>query len=489
MSDLEPLLPATVEESVLRINTDSVWLPDIKTDRIFRKAVQTIHSYPASGEPSATARKVSTALCVFVQDTFALLSEEHKRMIKDRTIRATPVFRIQIGRLKAMIEQSSNDNERIYDALDNLYEWSFHYNVMAEVQGETSLVGQFKSRFLSSLGKGVSAGLANGEISFEIPNDVLLMIVEPSIYAQIHLRVVNSLGSTHAIALYENCVRYLGTYKKLTAALPVQEWVNLLSGFGLYPDRYKDFKRFVLKPAMHILEKMDIIPFTVEILEAKNSRRKITHLQFKLHLKKQRGLAMDMPPPSWSASLVDLLKTVYSMSMSEIGNLSVMATEDEVKEAISRDSEMVKRKIAQGETIVDRAKYLKGILKNLQTGKKRDIEPEVDEEEIASKQLEQALEKIKKEKEKFASFQTKTILEKLTDLPASELGKLRDQFRIAHVDNQTLSRMIEKGWKNGSNALNGSFVAWIRSQPEIVKLFLNRREELEFEIWREMYGD
>lgn len=474
----------TPEQAVFRFNTDTTLLPEVRSGRILRKAVQAVHAYPANVEMTMTTRRVLNALCVYAQDTFAIMSDEQRALIKDRNVRGTPVFRIQIGRLKTMIEQSSNDNERIYQALDNLYRWEFRYNVMGDVDGETQVLERVQSRFISTLGKGEMDGLLSGEVAYEIPNDVLLMILEPRIFAQIDMRASNTLGSAHAIALYENCVRYLGTQNKVTAVLPVQEWINLISGDGNYPDAYKQFKRFVLTPAIKWLEKNDLVPFTVEPLERRGPRNKMIALQFKLQLKKQPSLAMDMPPPSWSPTLLEVLKTVYSMSKRDISDLAKIATEDELQEAMSRDAVMIQRKIAAGTPVLKRADYLRGILRNVQTGKNKHAEPEVDAEELASKEIKQAMDRAKRMRDEFERFRVATIATKFSALGEDESESIRERFAQAKKADITVSSMIARGWDKA--ALKSIFHAWIKDQPDLVGSFLNRADEVDFEVWNEL---
>lgn len=472
---------------MFRFNTDTTLLPEFRPGRILRKAVQAVHAYPANVEMTMTTRRVLNALCVYAQDTFAIMSSEQRALIKDPTVRGTPVFRIQIGRLKTMIGQSSNDNERIYQALDNLYQWQFRFNVMGDVDGETQVLERVKSRFISTLGLGEKSGLLSGEVAYEIPNDVLLMILEPSIFAQIDMRASNTLGSAHAIALYENCIRYLGTHNKVTAVLPVQEWVNLISGDGNYPNAYKQFKRFVLTPAIKWLEKNDLVPFTVEPLERRGPRNKMVALQFKLHLKKQPSLNMDIPPPSWSPSLLEVLQTVYSMSKREIAELAQLATEDELQEAMRRDAIMIQRKIAAGTPVLKRASYLRAIVRNVQIGKNKLAEPEMDPQEMASKELQQAMDRAKRLREAFERFRVATIASKLSTLGEAEVDHLRARFALANKDDVTIGSMIARGWdKKGSTGLKTILHAWIKDQPDLAANFLTRPDEIDFEVWNEL---
>lgn len=467
---------------VFRFEANNSLLP-INSGRIFRKAVQAVHCHPASGELSTLIRRVLNALFIHAQDGFRALTDEQRQLTKEW--RGTPIFKLQIGRLKSMIEMSGNDHGRVYDAMDNLYRWEFHFNVMADVSGESQIVEKTKSRILSSYSRG--EGERQGEISYEIPHDVLMMILEPRPFAQIDMRAVNSLGSTHAIALYENLVRYVGTRNKVTAVMPIEDWTSLISGVGKYPSgAYKNFKRFVLLPAMKWLEKIEAVPFTAELREVKGPRNRVVALQFKLQMKKQASLDMGMPPPTWSPKLLEILAKVYLMNKADIGELAKMATEDELKEAINRDGVMIQRKMAAGETISNRANYLRGILRNLQGGKPKDAEPEPDEEERESKLVQDAMARAGRMRDEFERMQISTIVSRMDSLDDDELRDVRNRFEQSKKDDQTVSQMLKRGWRRGAGGLNSMLAHWISRQPDIVGMFLYKTEEVDFSVWSEI---
>jgi hypothetical protein len=481
---------------VLRFEPNASLLPPVEPGRTFRKAVQAVHCYPAKGDLTAIARRVLNALFIHAQDTVKSMPEDQRALIKE--YRGTPIFTMGVGRLRKYIQQAGRDHKRLYDALQNIYEWSFYFNVMGDGggQGEPQLVERVQSRIISVLRfADTDETLEQGQFRYELPHDVLLMILEPRPYAQIDMRAVNGLGSNHAIGLYENLVRYLGTRNRVTAVQPIQEWINLLSGVGNYsgPGQYKNFKRFVLVPAMAWLEKLEAVPFTAELIEIKGPRNRVTHLQFRLIPKQQAALDMGQIPPSWSPRLVETLRTVYGMPVSRIAEVARMTTEEELQEALRRDSAAIAKKTAAGEVVADRAAYLLGIVRNVQRGRPRDAEPELDptdqepsRDQVAS-QVRAAMARAQALRAEFRNQQLRLIRERADALDDDALEVVRADFATAQAGSASVRTMLARGWKRGDTPLNNLLATWILEQPaSVTQRFLFGPEETDFDVWAEL---
>lgn len=455
-------------------------LPPANPDRALKKAVQAIHSYPTNGLQTVTTRKLLNALVVHAQDVFAKMSAEDRAAVK--AVRGTPVFRIPTKRLLVLMgSESSNNYERIYSALDAVFSWDIRWNLMSDSPGGSEVIEEVTSRFISQYSKGM--GDRVGMVSYEFPYDVLTLLMEPHPYAILSLRTVNQLGSSYAIALYESCARYLGTANRVTAVLPVEEWINIIAGVGKYSGKYKDFNKFALKPAMKWLETVDSCPFTVEPRIVYGPRKRVVGLQFKMHLKQQQSIGVEMPP-TWDPRTIDVLKKVYLMAEKDIVLMSRMASEAEVQEAISRDGVMIARKNKAGETVSNRAAYLKGILRNLQLGKPKDLEPEDEAAELASKSVQDAMTRAAKMTERFAQFRKDRLREELLDLPTEALDDLRVEFRQAKGGEGLVGQWLRAGWTKPHPGLMAMFISWVMSnKADIVERMLVKPEEKDLAVW------
>lgn len=480
------------EQFMLRLDDTAVLLPPASDQRVLRLAVQAVHCYPVSGEQTKLTRRAMNALVANAQDIYERISVEDKALI--RRVNGTPRFTISVKRMLSLMgKEGSTNYEVIYDAVEALFKWELKWNVMNDFAAPTAsdldqdeLTSRETARLLSQWGRG--EGRMAGTISYYFPHDVMLMLMEPSRYAQIDLHAANGMGSHYAIELYHQCVRYIGTDKKMTPTLPLDEWIRLIAGAGKYADRYKDFKRYALQPACEWLEKTESCPFTVEVREAYGPRKRVVGLQFKLLMKVQPSLDMRMPP-TWSPNLLDVLRKVYQMTNRDIKQLAISASEAEVNEALRRDGQMVQRKAAQGDPVKDRASYLRGILRNVQAGSPKDAEPSDVDQETPSRNVQSAVAKVQQLQVEFEQFRMKRLAEMLDDLPGSVLDDLREQFSQERGHETVVSSWLKRGWSTPKPGLMATFVEWFsKAYPDKVLGMLVAPDVVDFNVWMMLHG-
>lgn len=492
------------EQIMLRLDDTAVLLPPASDHRVLRLAVQAVHCYPTNGEQTKLTRRAMNALVANAQDIYERISDEDKVHI--RRLKGTPKFSMSMQRMLSLMDKEGSSNyEVIYKAIDAIFKWELKWNVMNDSwpdgtpggflalpsdEGPTSVVGlhagdeissRDTARFISHWGRG--EGRMAGTFHYYFPHDVMLMLMEPSRYAQIDLHTANGLGSNYAVELYHNCVRYIGTEKKLTPILPLEEWIRLIAGAGKYDGRYKDFKRYALVPACDWLEKTETCPFTVEIRESYGPRKRVVGLQFKLTMKVQASLDMRMPP-TWSPDLIDVLRKVYAMSNRDIKELALTASEAEVNEAMARDSVMVQRKAAQGNPVENRANYLRGILRNVQNGNAKDAEPVDVNQETPSRDVQDAVSRVIRLQTEFDQYRMKRLSEMLAELPNSVVEELREKFADARGHESVVSAWLKHGWTKPKAGLMATFVEWFsKTYPEKVSSMLVAPQEVDFNVW------
>ncbi len=471
---------ALPEQFRLRLDETTALLPPTSDDRIVRIAVQAVHCYPTNGEHSILTRSVMNALVANAQDIFARLSQSDRDLIKQ--VNGTIRFVITMTRLKALMGRENTTNyDQIYAAISAIRKWSIEWDVMKDFEEGTEVTAKADASFISQYERGVGREL--GQVAYYFPYSVQTMLMEPSRYAQIDLRTANGLGSTYAKELYHQCARFLGTIKKVTRVLSVEEWTRLIAGKGKYVDRYKDFKRFALKPAMEWLAKVESCPFTVELLETHGPRNRVVGLQFKLLPKRQASLDMQMPP-TWHPTLIDVLRTVYGMSNREIREIAMGATEAEMNEALQRDRNMVSRKLAQGDPVNNRAGYLRGILRNIQEGRPKDAEPVDEERELPGRDVADAVLKAKALREEFAKFRLTRLREHLDELPSDVVNELRGEFEDERGGDTAVSIWMRKGWDKAPAGLMATFLTWFNDKyPDRANRLLVKPEERDFDVW------
>lgn len=450
---------------------------------VLHRSIEAVHSYPVSGEQSVLTRRILTALSDHARRSFALYTPDERLRIRET--RGTPLFRIQVTELRTMIEQSSKDTKRVYDAVETIFKWVLRWNLVATDNGQSQVVESFTSRVISSYG--TRSKTSPGTISFEFPYPVLMLMLEPRPYTQIQLRVINALGSSYAIALYDIAIKYMGTRASATPVLPLGEWVAMIAGIGRY-ENFKDFKRYVLKPAMEWLEKVESCPFTVELVEFTGPKNRVTDLQFKLHAKQQVALDLDLGPLSWSPVVTELLTKSYGLTASMIALWARTCTEAEVLEAIERDRLLETSGPSLVRFQMDRASYLQGLIRNVQTGQPRKKEPDLDAIDQAPQALQLARTEAQTLKVNFYAQREHLVQDRLPRIGTARLGQLRSMF-LERLENGTVQADLppgahEKGWGPRNRPLHEAFARWvIEREPELCKELLPKPEENDFGVW------
>ncbi|HVR52630.1 MAG TPA: replication initiation protein [Pseudorhodoferax sp.] len=250
---------------------------------ILHKSTAVVHMYPISGAYGHYCRRVYNALLYLALRVWNHMGPDYRGKVLSQ--RRVLRFSSTVGEISMVMRATSNATERIYQAVDALYKLECRFDAMAE---DNSL-WNVSSRLISQWARPEKG---TGEIQWEYPPDVFALLMKPSRYAIVDLALSNSLSSGAALALYENCHRYVSNPGHLTARLPVENWIRLILTTRTAPNyfepgRYRYFKRDVLTPAIAELNDSEACPIAVEVLETKGLRGKVTHLQFRVELKQR----------------------------------------------------------------------------------------------------------------------------------------------------------------------------------------------------------
>ena len=129
----------------------------------------------------------------------------------------------------------------------------------------------------STLLAGVTMTEGSGTCRYAYYPPLRRLLYNPAVYARINLDVQTRFTSQYALALYENCLRFVRTGS--TGWLPVADWRGLLGvGEGQYP-AYKAFRQHVLSPAVKQVNRVGQIE--VE-METRRAGRTIADLRFRI---------------------------------------------------------------------------------------------------------------------------------------------------------------------------------------------------------------
>jgi len=132
-----------------------------------------------------------------------------------------------------------------------------------------------------------SAIIEDGVVIYEFSKRLSKLLYNPEIYQRISIAQQKLFKSASSLALWENCIRYVGVGS--TGLIELQEWRELLGATAKTYDQYKDFNKFVISPSVKEINEVS----TIEIQPFfKKTGRKITHIGFTVLQKGQRQLAI-----------------------------------------------------------------------------------------------------------------------------------------------------------------------------------------------------
>jgi len=188
-----------------------------------------------------------------------------------------PEHEIDEKALCAMLGYNSNDRKPIKQALKALASINAEWDILAKDGSELEWgVASLLSHAVLSRGRcryGYSPALAE-------------KLYNPTIYASINMRIQRQFRSGHALALYENCLRFKRVGS--TGWLPLQLFRRLL-GVG-ESDYYKSFKHLnakIIKPVVREINKHSDIEIEPEF---KKSGRSIAEIRFLIRPNPQHPL-------------------------------------------------------------------------------------------------------------------------------------------------------------------------------------------------------
>lgn len=327
------LKPDEVSEGQAALFPD--WMPVSEPPPSLSKAVAAVHMYAVTGTFNLFARRVFNALLSHALDKWNQLPADRQAEIYDKRI--VPRFAAPVSDIRLRLNLTEDDHRytQIYDAIGKLFEAEFRFDVMGDLGHEWTV----RSRLISQWARTRDG---SGLIQWEYPPDVFKMLMQPMPFARLDLALANSLRSGYALALYENCARYIHNPAKLTSKLPLESWMLLLGNSkALYCKSYRDFKANVLKRALEELAASPACPLQLTLLETRGARGKVTHLQFKVELKTQLPLPTEMGrgmDPRVRAAILKL-----GVSREKLDELLITMEESDLVTCLQRTHDKVRK--------------------------------------------------------------------------------------------------------------------------------------------------
>ncbi|MDT7858189.1 replication initiation protein [Rubrivirga sp. S365] len=215
-----------------------------------KKHVGAVH---VKGVLSLVERKTANAL---------LLNAYHE--LPDESVTRHEILLSQLAR---DIGLNSKNTEHLKDALGDLVDRKVEWNALdrdgVENWGTSTLLAAAR----------IPEG--SGVCLYQYSSDLRELLYNPRVYARINLGIQTLFTSQYAIALYENCLRFLRVGS--TGWLSVEEWRGLLGvGEGQYAT-YKKFRQRVLSPAV---DQVNAIGHIHVEMHVRKSGRRVVALRF-----------------------------------------------------------------------------------------------------------------------------------------------------------------------------------------------------------------
>lgn len=287
---------------------------DVRAPETTRRSVYVVHITPLTGKLTPLARKLHIALGRMAGQQFRRLDESEREEIEGRLrsfiadlrsghqaekppLLLQPRFTTSLRELAEVVGYDPKEARHLYEHLKLLLACRVEYNSLRDSSkdaNERELYPdelEVTSNLLSSL---VRSG--RGLVSWAFDPVVLAVMVMPRTYAQLNLDVLRGVRSYAAVALYENCRRFVGVGR--TGAYATEKWRRLLSPTGNVPawrDNERELNR-AIKSAIADLKACDACDIDLEPVKVRLANNQ-PGLQFLVKLVKQHRLPFGEPVP------------------------------------------------------------------------------------------------------------------------------------------------------------------------------------------------
>lgn len=252
------LLGNTVDKSKRDAKTSvnrAVQMNEIAKDRLtgslrrgeVKKHVAAIH---VSGKLTLLQRKLSNVLLLNAYDT---LTSSRRHQIDART-------------LCMMIGYNSNDFDTLKDSLRGLAETTAEWDMLDEEGRQEWGVSSLLSY----------AKLKGGICEYAYSDALAEKLHDPKVFALINLNIQRRFTSGHALALYENCYRFVRTGSTGWWSLDLFRRLMGIADSPYY-ESYKHLNAKVIKPAVAEVNKTSNIVLTPEV---RKMGRQVTEIRF-----------------------------------------------------------------------------------------------------------------------------------------------------------------------------------------------------------------
>lgn len=384
--------------------------------QILKKHVSTIH---AVADLSALQRKLVNALLFNAYDGL-LTVRDHK---------------ISTRILCDMIGFDSKNIAYLKEALVGIMETVMQFDIM-EDDGERSWEAMSLLTYVK---------VQDGVCTYRYEQSLAEKLYHPEIYSKINLSVLRNLRSSHALVLFENCNRYIGSGQ--TPVWDLGIFRKLMAVEGRYKE-YKFLKRDVILPAMKEVNEHSNIQ--VELRTVRKGRA-VTALQFIVSANQQLALLGMEDEDEVSAS--NAYKALLGLGVSKTLARSWVIEYGE--EHVLDKVDLTQTQAASGKIKSSKAGFLKSAIEqgyhNENAIKKKALDA-AQEKKRARENIERDLERLRKtQREAETSYRRHVadVVEKAFEaLPDARKESVLSEFHARLSGSIYVSAFKKGGWKD-----------------------------------------
>lgn len=386
--------------------------------RVLKKNVSTIH---INARLTLTQRKLVNALLYNAYEE--LLSED--------------THSIPVSLLSEMIGFDSRNQAHLRQAIRGLTETSVEWDILEDDGTSVWEVSSLLS----------SARIRAGVCTYRYDKGLAEKLKHPDIYSKINLSVIRELRSSHALALYENCYRYVDIGHTAWWDLDVFRKLMSVDGLGSYQE-YKILKRDLITPSMREINKLSNINLE---METRRKGRSVIGLRFLVKHNKQLSLVGMEEEDEISESRAYLALREQGISKTLARSWVLEYEETYIFEKL----DLASTEAASGKIRSSKAGFLKAAIEedyHNENAAKKKVLSAAQKAKQARDKLEHELEALKaaqREVETAYRWQIVEIIEEsLQKLSGAERDAISEEFQRSLGSNIYVNAFKKGGWKD-----------------------------------------
>lgn len=298
--------------------------PDPDPSATVARSVFAIHITPFKQPLNLPRRKLHIAMARLAGEQYQRLSREQRDAIEgelrdyieqlrtgkrptEPPLLLQPQFFGSLKELAVACGREASDARHLWPEIEALVTTPVRFNSLRHkaAAAEKELYLDELEVATTLLSSAVRTG--RGEVSWAYDPKILSIMVAPKTYAMLNLQLVGHVKSYTALALYENCRRFISIGK--AGPYPIERWQELLSPDGRRPawDNQYEFMRRI-KSAIKELDAIDACDISLEV-ERVNVANVGKAIQFLVRATDQAKLPFGVPIPK-NKELADRLLSI-----------------------------------------------------------------------------------------------------------------------------------------------------------------------------------